>query len=133
VNHLKNTGGCLKRLGHLSRDLSHERIKYMFIDGVNLKIRIGGKVEIVPILVVIGVREDNTRCVLSIQMGDKESASVWRECLRGLKARGLDTTCDGLKGLETVVTEEFPNAKIERCQVHVARNVLAKVPHVCCR
>ena len=122
-----------------TRDLSHERIKYMFIDGVNLKIRIGGKVEIVPILVVIGVREDNTRCVLSIQMGDKESASVWRECLRDLKARGLDTSCvilgimDGLKGLETVFTEEFPNAKIQRCQVHVARNVLAKVPHVCCR
>ena len=35
---------------------------------------------------------------------------------------------DGLKGLETVFLEEFPQAKIQRCQVHVARNVLAKVP-----
>ena len=35
---------------------------------------------------------------------------------------------DGLPGLETVFAEEFPQAKIQRCQVHVARNVLAKVP-----
>lgn len=117
-----------------TRSLSHEKIKYMFIDGVNFRIRINGKVEIVPVLVVIGVREDNTRCVLCIQMGDKESASVWRECFRDLKSRGLDPSyvtlgiMDGLKGLETVFKEEFPNAKIQRCQVHVARNVLSKVP-----
>ena len=35
---------------------------------------------------------------------------------------------DGLPGLETVFREEFPQAKVQRCQVHVARNVLAKVP-----
>jgi putative transposase len=35
---------------------------------------------------------------------------------------------DGLSGLERVFTEELPNAKVQRCQVHVARNVLAKVP-----
>jgi putative transposase len=35
---------------------------------------------------------------------------------------------DGLAGLEKVFKEEFPNAKVQRCQVHVARNVLAKVP-----
>jgi len=35
---------------------------------------------------------------------------------------------DGLPGLEKVFKEEFPNARIQRCQVHVARNVLAKVP-----
>jgi putative transposase len=35
---------------------------------------------------------------------------------------------DGLTGLEKVFHEEFPRARIQRCQVHVARNVLAKVP-----
>ena len=35
---------------------------------------------------------------------------------------------DGLPGLEKVFREEFPKAKVQRCQVHVARNVLAKVP-----
>jgi len=35
---------------------------------------------------------------------------------------------DGLSGLEAVFFEEFPNAEVQRCQVHVARNVIAKVP-----
>ena len=35
---------------------------------------------------------------------------------------------DGLPALEKVFSEEFSNAKTQRCQVHVARNVLAKVP-----
>lgn len=35
---------------------------------------------------------------------------------------------DGLTGLEKVFKEEFPNAQVQRCQVHVSRNVLAKVP-----
>jgi len=34
---------------------------------------------------------------------------------------------DGLPGLEKVFQEEFPYAKIQRCQVHVAKNVIAKV------
>jgi transposase-like protein len=117
-----------------TRDLSHDKIKYLIIDGVNLHMRINGSIEIVPILVVIGVREDNTRLVLLIQSGDKESASAWRESFKDLKSRGLDGSyvqlgiMDGLPGLEKVFAEEFPNARIQRCQVHVARNVLAKVP-----
>jgi len=35
---------------------------------------------------------------------------------------------DGLSGLEKVFKKEFPKAKVQRCQVHVTRNVLAKVP-----
>ena len=35
---------------------------------------------------------------------------------------------DGLSGLEKVFKEEFIKAKVQRCQVHVARNVLAKAP-----
>ncbi|HOV89224.1 MAG TPA: IS256 family transposase [Syntrophorhabdaceae bacterium] len=117
-----------------TRDLSGEKIKYLIIDGVNFHMRIKGSIEIIPILVVIGVREDNTRLVLLIQSGDKESASPWRESFKDLKTRGLDGLfvqlgiMDGIAGLEKVFKEEFPNAKVQRCQVHVARNVLAKVP-----
>jgi putative transposase len=51
-----------------------------------------------------------------------------------MKVRGLDPAgvelgiMDGLSGLEHVLAEEFPQAKIQRCQVHVSRNVIAKVP-----
>lgn len=57
------------------------------------------------------------------------------ERVLGPQGQGLDGSLvqlglmDGLSGLETVFGEEFPNTKVQRCQVHVARNVLAKVPH----
>ena len=117
-----------------TRDLSQESIKYMFLDGVCFDMRIGKSVETVPVLVAIGVKKTGQKLVLGLQAGDKESASNWREFFKDLKNRGLtfqEVTLgimDGLPGLEGVFKEEFTNAKVQRCQVHVARNILAKVP-----
>ena len=116
------------------RDLSKEDIKYLYVDGTNFSMRIDRSVEKVPVLVVIGVTKEGHRTVLGLQAGDKESATNWREMFKDLKRRGLNGKLislgimDGLSGLERVFEEEFPNAKVQRCQVHVARNVLAKVP-----
>jgi putative transposase len=116
------------------RDLSGESFKYLFVDGTLFSMRIDGSVEKVPVLVAIGVTEQGHRTVLGLQAGDKESASSWREFFKDLKRRGLAGSevilgiMDGLPGLEHVFREEFPHATIQRCQIHVARNVLAKVP-----
>lgn len=116
-----------------SRDLSCEAVKYIFVDGVNFDMRLGDSVEKVSVLVAIGVTEAGHRLVLGLQAGDKESAGCWREFFKDLKGRGLDPTkialgvMDGLPGLSKVFEEEFPKAGVQRCQVHVARNVLAKV------
>jgi putative transposase len=117
-----------------TRDLSLESFKYLFVDGVTFRMRIGKTIERVPVLVVIGVKEDGTKQVLALQGGDKESAPTWRQLFRDLKQRGLKGSLitlgimDGLSGLEKIFEDEFPHAKIQRCQVHVAKNVLAKVP-----
>jgi len=117
-----------------TRDLSEDSIQYMFIDGVCFDMRIGKSIESVPVLAAIGIKKTGQKLVLGLQAGDKESASSWREFFKDLKSRGLsfqDITLgimDGLPGLERVFKEEFTNAEVQRCQVHVARNVLAKVP-----
>lgn len=116
------------------RDLSGETYKYIFMDGTLFSMRIDGAIDKIPVLVAIGVTEAGHRTVLGLQFGDKESASNWREFFKDLKRRGLKSSgvilgiMDGLPGLERVFKEEFPKAKVQRCQVHVARNVLAKVP-----
>jgi len=116
------------------RDLSQGPIKYLFVDGVNFRMRVGRSIELIPVLVAIGVTERGHKLVVGLQAGDKESAPSWREFFKDLKVRGLDGQrvvlgiMDGLSGLESVFGEEFPKAKVQRCQVHVARNVLAKVP-----
>jgi len=117
-----------------NRDLSSEHVKYLFVDGVNFNMRVSNSIELVPVLVVIGVTHTGHKLVLGIQAGDKESASSWREFFKDLKRRGLRSEnitlgiMDGLSGLEKVFKEEFSGAKVQRCQVHVNRNVLAKVP-----
>jgi len=116
------------------RDLSNEAIKYLYVDGVIFSMRVARSIEKVPVLVAIGVTENGSKLVLGIQSGDKESAGSWREFFRDLKTRGLKGTevrlgiMDGLSGLEKVFQEEFQQAKVQRCQVHVARNVLTKTP-----
>ncbi len=118
-----------------NRPLYDLDIKYLYIDGVNFDMRIDHSIERVPVLVVIGITYSNQKVFLAIQQGDKESASTWRELFKDLKHRGLQKErvqlgiMDGLSGLEKVFQEEFANAKIQRCQVHVSRNVLSKVPH----
>ncbi len=116
-----------------NREITKE-FKYLYIDGTNFKMRIGDSVELVTVLVVIGVDSSGIKNVLAIQAGDKESAGNWRELFRDLKARGLQTfkvklgIMDGLRGLEKVFKEEFPKSKIQRCQVHVRRNVIRAYP-----
>lgn len=116
-----------------TRDLSLYNIKYMYIDGVNFSMRIKNHISLVPVLVAIGVDELGYRSVLSFQAGDKESASSWREFFKDLKQRGLRASnvklgiMDGLNALEKTFKEEFTNAKVQRCQIHLARNILSKV------
>lgn len=117
-----------------TRDLSGEKVKYLFVDGVCFRMRVDGTIENVSVLVAIGVTKEGRRLVLALQSGDKESSPTWRELFKDLKRRGLESQnvklgiMDGLPGLEKVFKEEFSRAKIQRCQVHLAKNVLAKVP-----
>lgn len=107
--------------------------RYLFIDGTNFNVR-RGDVGREPVLVAIGVDQEGCRAVLGIQSGDKESAKTWDEFFGDLLRRGLDAQAvrlgilDGLPGLEETFAKRFPKAKVQRCQVHKARNVLAKVP-----
>lgn len=117
-----------------TRPLHETKIKYVFVDGVNFHMRVEHQIELMPMLVVIGVTFEGRKLFLAIQQGDKECATTWREIFKDLKARGLAKDLvqlgimDGLPGLKKVFMEEFPNAKVQRCQVHMAQNVLTKTP-----
>lgn len=112
-----------------------DEIKYLYVDGTYFTMRTTDSIEKVCVLVVIGVDKNGHKHIIALQAGDKESASNWRELFKDLKSRGLDGSkvelgiMDGLAGLEKVFLEEFRNSKVQRCQVHLARNVLAKCPH----
>jgi putative transposase len=116
------------------RSLKGRRFKFLFVDGANFKVRIGHRITRQSFCVVLGVSEEQ-ECyeVLSVTMGDRESAELWGDIFNDLIRRGLDTAAvelgimDGLPKLEEVFQTYFGRAQTQRCQVHAKRNALRRV------
>ena len=71
------------------RELRFHRYAYLFLDGVNVKVRLGEDPK-VCLLVVIGVREDGEKELLAVDDGYRESEESWATVLRDLRDRGLN-------------------------------------------
>jgi putative transposase len=117
----------------LSRRLDKRQWMYLYVDGTNFRVR-RSTVDIEPTLVVLGVDETGRKSVLSMIQGDRDSRSAWDAVFVDLKERGLDPMAvqagimDGLPGLGDSFLQAFPKAKVLRCWVHKARNVMPRVP-----
>jgi putative transposase len=117
----------------LERPLGDRKWVYLYVDGTFFSVR-RSTVEKEPTLVVLGVDEGGFKSVLAMVSGDKDSRGAWEMVFRCLKERGLDGSAvqlgimDGLAGLGTAFTEAFPQARVARCWVHKARNVMTRVP-----
>lgn len=113
-----------------SRPLARE-YPYVFVDGIWLKRSWGGEVQNVSVLVAIGVTVDGYREILGVAEGAREDAESWRQFLRSLRERGLETIrlliSDKGLGLLEALGDYYPEAKWQRCIVHFYRNVLHAV------
>lgn len=80
--------------------------------------------------IVLAVKPDMTREVIGIYNSPTESAGVWDDILLDLKRRGLAQTdlvvVDDLTGLDTAIERHF-NTKVQKCVLHLKRNVLRRV------
>src|SRR5215211_3111409 len=68
------------------RDLSGVDYVYLWADGVHLKVRLDE--EKLCLLVMIGVRVDGTKELISLAEGYRESSGSWADLLRDGKRRG---------------------------------------------
>ena len=102
----------------------------VLIDAIHINIR-RTSVDNEAIYVVLGVKEDATRNVLGIYSIPQESSSGWKNVLEDIKKRGvkdvLTFVADGLIGLENSINKVFPKAHLQKCVVHLKRNILNKV------
>jgi len=113
------------------KDLSLKKYVYWWVDGIYLAARMENEKSC--ILVIIGVKEDGTKELVSLADGFRESKESWQELLRGLKHRGLTSAPDlaigdGSLGFWAALAEEFPKTKWQRCWVHKTQNILDKLP-----
>ena len=79
------------------------------------------------IYVVLGVNTQGIKDVLGIWIDTTESATKWCEIFQELKFRGVQdiffVSMDGLSGLPEAVESVFPQAIMQRCIVHITRNI----------
>lgn len=81
--------------------------------------------------IAVGITVEGNKEILGYAIAPNEAAEIWTELLNSFKQRGLERISlictDGLQGMENVISETFPQTKIQRCIVHVSRNIGAKV------
>jgi putative transposase len=98
------------------------------------KVRHGGHVRSIAVLVAIGVNADGKRSVIGVSTSLSEAEVHWREFLRSLVQRGLEgttmITSDDHQGLKAALRAVFPGVLWQRCQCHMQRNATAYVPKV---
>jgi putative transposase len=67
-----------------TRELRFHRYAYLFVDGVNVSVRLGEDPKLC-LLVVIGVREDGEKELLAVEDGYRESEDSWAVVFRDLR------------------------------------------------
>ena len=112
------------------QDLSEVELDYLFLDGSHFKMHDGSRAE--PVLVAYGITTVGQPVLLAVEPGDDESHDAWADFCDDLKHRGLRPPLliisDGAPGLIGAVEAKMASALRQRCLIHRARNVLAKVP-----
>ena len=95
-------------------------------------VRDNGVIRKLAAYVILGINTEGKKEVLTITIGDNESAKYWLSVLNELKNRGvkdiLIICADGLTGIKEAIAAAFPKTEYQRCIVHQVRNTLKYVP-----
>ena len=121
-----------EELQQFARRALEEEYPYLVLDARYEKVRQDGVIRSQAVQVAIGINWEGRRCVLGVELANRESESSWKEFLLGLKQRGLrGVVCvisDDHAGLRKAIPEVLPEARWQRCYVHFLRNALDHLP-----
>jgi putative transposase len=116
--------------GFLQRPLAGEW-PYLWLDATYLKVREGGRVVSVAVIVAVAVTTEGRREIVGLHIGPSEAEIFWTDFLRDLVKRGLTgiklVISDAHEGLKAAIRRVL-GATWQRCRVHWTRNALAYVP-----
>ena len=109
-----------------------EPYPYLILDARYEKVREGGVIQSLAVLVALGINWEGQRQVLAVELANRESQSSWKDFLLRLKQRGLSgvefVVSDDHAGLKKAISEVFTEAAWQRCYVHFLRNALDYLP-----
>ncbi len=114
------------------RPLDQGPYVYVWLDALTQKVREGGRVVNVAVVVATAVNGHGQRELLGLDCGASEDGAFWLSFLRSLAARGLRgvqlVISDAHQGLKDAIAAVFAGAAWQRCRTHFARNLLTRVP-----
>jgi putative transposase len=114
------------------RPLGEQAVPFIVADALVIKVREQERVRALSALIAIGINAAGYREILGIQVGDSESESSWTTFFAWLKRRGLAgvdlVVSDAHTGLVAAVQRQFQGCTWQRCQTHLAGDVLEAAP-----
>lgn len=103
----------------------------IYIDAIHYSVRDNGVIVKKAAYVILGLTMDGRKEVLSLAIGENESAKFWLNALNEIKNRGVQDImiicADGLAGIKEAIAAAFPKTDYQRCMVHMVRNTLKYV------
>ena len=115
-----------------ARPLDAGPYTYVWLDALTQKVREGGRIVNVAVVIATGVNANGNREVLGCDVITTEDGAGWLAFLRGLVARGLSgvqlVISDDHAGLVGALRAVLPGASWQRCRTHFMRNLLTRVP-----
>ena len=116
----------------LGRPLDAGPYPYVWLDALTQKVREGGRIVNVSVVVATGVNVQGQREILGMDVGTSEDGAFWLAFLRSLSARGLSgvelVISDAHQGLKNAIATAFAGAGWQRCRTHFMSNLLTRVP-----
>jgi len=115
-----------------TRPLSEGPHTFVAADALMIRVREGGRVVKVAVMVATGVNAEGYREILGIHTATTESAAGWLAFFRDLTARGLSgvalVTSDAHAGHVEAIGATLPGASWQRCRTHYAANLMSATP-----
>ncbi len=116
----------------LGRPLDGSPYPCVWLGALTQKVREGGRIVSVSVVVATGVNVQGQREILGMDVGTSEDGALWLAFLRSLSARGLSgvelVISDAHQGLKNVIATVFAGAGWQRCRTHFMSNLLTRLP-----
>jgi transposase-like protein len=107
-------------------------IVYLLLDARYEKVRVAGTVVSCALLIATGITAEGQRTVLGVSVSLSEAEVHWREFVGSLQQRGMHgvqlIVSDDHEGLKAALRARLAGVPWQRCQFHLAQNLLAYVP-----
>lgn len=114
------------------RPLENGPYRYLWIDALSQKVREGGRVVNVAVVIATALNAQGYREIVGFDIVTSETTEAWTAFLRSMVARGLKgvelVISDAHGGIKAAINAVFPGSSWQRCRVHFMANLASRCP-----